>query len=109
MSVAPFFERVYGAVGGHLTVSRESLEHTLQQTTIGIRLSGTLDENAFWIAELTTNLVARLYSRIAILADEPYAAQLREIASQINPSIELVDDAPGSTSVSVGTESFEGA
>jgi ThiF family len=109
MSVAPFFERVYGAVGGHLTVSRESLEHTLQQTTIGIRLGGNLDENAFWIAELTTNLVARLYSRIAIVADEPNAARLRRIASDINPRIEFVDDAPGSTSVSVGAETVPGA
>jgi hypothetical protein len=109
MSVAPFFERIYGAVGGHLTVSRESLEHTLLTTTVGIHLGGTLDENASWIAELTTNLVARLYSRIAILADEPDATRLRQIASDINPNIEFVDDAPGSTSVSVGTEPFGGA
>jgi hypothetical protein len=109
MGVAPFFDRVYGAVGGHLTVSRESLEETLATTTIGLQVGDAMDENAWWIAELSVNLIARLYSRVAISADSELLPRLREIALSINPGIEFIDRAPGSTTICVGNARSEDA
>lgn len=109
MALAPFFERVYGALGGHLAISRESLSEVLDDVTVGIRCDKNPNENDIWIAELTANLLARLYPRIAITGPQRQVLALRKIASKINPEIEFVEDAPGSTTICIGKASVDGA
>lgn len=103
MALAPYFDRVYGAVGGHLGVSRESLTHRLSTVTVGISLPSreNLSENEIWIAELTTNLLSRLYPRLAILGTHAKVGPLRSLALSINPSIDVVGEAPPETTIAV--------
>jgi hypothetical protein len=108
VALAPFFERVYGAVGGHLQVSRESLKSTLEKITVGVKCGAKLKQNDMWIAELSTNLLSRLYPRIAIIGSEPECSSLRNLATRINPNIELVHEAPGSTTLCVGSACVDG-
>jgi hypothetical protein len=103
VAFAPFFERVYGALGGHLAVSRESLTSVLENVTVGIRIGRNPGQNDLWIAELSTNLLARLYPRLAISGSEKHCSEFREVALKINPNIEITKDAPGHTSICVGS------
>lgn len=109
MALAPFFERVYGALGGHLAISRESLTAVLDNVTVGIRCGKKLHKNDLWIAELSTNLLARLYPRLAISGPPKQCSALRALALQINPHIELVKYAPDATTLCVGSVGAEGA
>jgi len=109
VALAPFFERVYGALGGHLSVSRESLIGLLESCSVGVRCGPRPSANEVWIAELTTNLLARLYPRLAISAPEPHFSALRDLATNINPNIELSEDAPDTTTIAVGSGRFDGA
>lgn len=109
MALAPFFERVYGALGGHLGVSRESLTGALGSVSVGIRCAAKLHENDWWIAELATNLCARLYPRLAISASERHRGQLAELARKINPEIEVTDQAPDDATICIGALRAEGA
>lgn len=109
MALAPFFERVYGALGGHLAISRESLTTALGNVTVGIRCGTNPSKNDIWIAELSTNLLARLYPRIAISGPKQYCSALRDLALKINPDIEFVKNAPGSTTICIGSASADGA
>lgn len=109
MALAPFFERVYGALGGHLAISRESLTSALKNVTIGIRCGAKLDQNDIWIAELTTNLLARLYPQLAITGSKKQVSTLRELAREINPHIEFAKVAPSATTICIGSETSGGA
>ncbi len=109
MGLARFFERVYGALGSHLAISRDSLTAALEHVTVGIRCGTTLSKNDIWIAELSTNLVARLYPRIVISGPEEYCASLRNLALAINPDIEFLKDAPDATTIYVGYIGLETA
>jgi hypothetical protein len=109
MALAPFFERVYGALGGHLAISRESLSLVLENVTIGIRCGTKPSKNDIWIAELSTNLLARLYPRLAISGPKKYCAALRDIALEINPDIEFVKNAPDATTICIGSATADGA
>jgi hypothetical protein len=109
MALAPFFERVYGALGGHLAISRESLTAVLDGVTVGIRCGKRLSKNDLWIAELSTNLLARLYPRLAISGPEKHCSALRELALKINPHVEVVKDAPDITTLCIGSGTAEGA
>ncbi len=102
MALAPFFERIYAAIGGHLPVSRESLTATLSGVTVGIRCGTDPNANDVWIAELSANLLARLYPRLAISGPERLCSSLRHLAVRINPSIEFAREAPGATTICVG-------
>lgn len=108
MALAPFFDRVYSAVGGHLEISRESLSKVLNDVVVGIRCDSNLDDNDSWIAELSINLIARLYPRIAILGQEKHCDALKDIAQKINPKIDFSSDAPLETSLCIGKVSAEG-
>lgn len=90
MALAPFFDRIYSALGGHLSVSRDDLTSSLQGVTVGIEFSAPLSGNDLWIAELATNLVARLYPSIAIIGPERDRLMLVALAQRINPEIEIV-------------------
>lgn len=109
MALAPFFERVYGALGGHLAISRESLTSALENVTVGIRCGAKPGQNDIWIAELSTNLLARLYPRIAISGPKTHVSALRDLALEINPDIEFVKDAPDATTVCIGSSTADGA
>lgn len=102
MALAPFFDRVYGAIGGHISVSRESLTATLRDVTVGIRCGTDLSTNDVWTAELSTNLMARLYPRLSISGSSRLCSSLRHLALTINPHIEFAYEAPGSTTICVG-------
>lgn len=103
MALAPFFERIYRAIGGHLSVSRESLTTMLSDVTVGIRCGTDLSANDVWIAELSTNLLARLYPTLAISGPERLSSSLRNLAARINPSIEFSKEAPCITTICVGS------
>lgn len=109
MALAPFFERVYGALGGHLAISRESLTSALENVTAGIRCGAKPSKNDIWIAELSTNLLARLYPRLAISGPKKYCSVLQDIALEINPDIEFVKDAPDATTICIGSATANGA
>jgi ThiF family len=109
MALAPFFERVYGAVGGHLSVSRESLTASLEAVTAGVHCGRKCRRNDIWIAELVTNLLARLYPRIAISGGDSHVEELRQLALSINPLIEFANDSPGRTSICIGAAELEDA
>lgn len=103
MALAPFFERVYGALGGHLAISRESLTSALENVTVGIRCGTKPSKNDIWIAELTTNLLARLYPRLSISGPKKYCSSLIDLALEINPDIEFVSNSQGETTICVGS------
>lgn len=102
MALAPFFERVYSAVGGHLSVSRDDLTSALENVAVGVKCDSILSNNDRLIAELTTNLLSRIYPRIAIVGSEAYKRELGALAQSINPEIEIVDSAPPEYSVGIG-------
>jgi hypothetical protein len=93
----------------HLAVTRESLSASLQSTVVGVRCGSNLKANEKFIAELTTNLTARLYPTLAIIGQECDVEPLRKLAAEINPDIEFASDAPGRTSICVGSTSATGA
>jgi len=103
VALAPFFERIYGAVGGHLSVSRESLTSSLETVKVGVRCGARCGRNDIWIAELATNLLARLYPRICISGTVSHVAKLKRLALRINPKIEFERNSPGDTSICIGS------
>jgi len=109
VALASFFERVYGALGGHLAVSRESLTAVLENVTVGIRCGKKPSKNDLWITELSTNLMARLYPRLAISGPARHSSALRALALKINPNIEIVKDAPDETSICVASATADRA
>jgi hypothetical protein len=109
VALAPFFERIYGAIGRHLSVSRESLAATLSDITVGIRCGTDLSANDVWIAELSANLLARLYPKIAFSGPERLCSSLRDLVLQINPSIAFAYEAPSTTTICVGFADADGA
>lgn len=102
MALAPFFERVYSALGGHLSISRDDLDASLQRISVGVEWNNGANPNDVWIAEFATNLLARLYPRLAIHGSSNQIASLKDLVLKINPNIELVDTAPGELTIGIG-------
>lgn len=102
MALAPFFDRIYCALGGHLSVSRDDLAASLQGVAVGIKVGPDPSQNDFWIAELTTNLLARLYPRIALTGPEKAVSELKALALGINPEIETLSRAPAERTIGIG-------
>jgi hypothetical protein len=109
VGLAPFFDRIYGAVGAHLSVSRESLARLLGKTAVGVDCSNAGDFNDEVTAELSTNLLARLYPRLCVTGSSGLASRLRQLAAEINPNIELVPAAPPEWTICVGNRGPAGA
>jgi hypothetical protein len=109
MGLAPFFDRVWGALGGHLAVSRESLTSALTGVTVGICVGRESHGNDEWIASLSTNLLARLYPRIALSGPAARVVALTKLARSINPNIEVVSAAPACHCIAVGAKPVDGA
>jgi len=102
VALAPFFERVYGAVGGHLAVSRESLAISLNDISVGVHCGAEPTPNDICISEFAINLLARLYPRLSISGPERHTEELKGLALRINPNIEFADSPPMATSIFVG-------
>lgn len=109
MGLAPFFERVWGALGGHLTVSRETLNKALDEVVVGIHSGRKLTDNERWISELCVNLSARLYPRLAISGADNHCETLRVLARSINPSVELCETGSEAATICVGPVSAPNA
>jgi hypothetical protein len=102
VALAPFFDRIYSALGGHLSVSRDDLAASLQGVAVGIKCGESLSQNDLWIAELATNLLARLYPRVAITGPEKNISALKALALEINPEIEILGKAPADLTIAIG-------
>ncbi len=109
MGLAPFFERIYQAAGAHLQVSRESLTAKLSDVVVGIRIGREPTQNDVWIADLSINLLSRLYPRIAISGPDEDCQRLRQAAVAINPEIEFFDEASTANSIAIGGIDVENA
>ena len=109
MALAPFFDRIYGAVGMHLSVSRKHLSESLESTIVGVNCGSNLTANEKFIAELTTNLISRLYPAMAITGQSSYVELLKKLAVEINPDIDFVDEARGNRCICVGSAFVPGA
>ena len=70
-------------------MSRESLTSALNGVVVGVDCTPSPSPNDRCIAELATNLLARLYPRIAISAEYSFGVSLRQLAARINPLIEF--------------------
>jgi hypothetical protein len=104
LALAPFFERVWGALGGHLGASRESLNSVLEAVTVHVRCGHRLTENDAWISELTVNLLARLYPRLSVSGTDDQCSRLGDLARGINPDIELVSPPANAPTICVGSD-----
>jgi hypothetical protein len=106
MALAPFFDRIYTAVGRHLSVSRDSLERTLSGLTVDVLCGGKCDEegNEQWASELVINLLARLYPRIAIEGPKDTVERLQALAKRINSKIDFDGVAAEHASIAVDHE-----
>jgi hypothetical protein len=103
MALAPFFERVRGAIGGHLAISRQSLDDVLNDVTVGVLCHTKSSQNERWIAELCVNLCARLYPRLRIEGSSEQCEHLGRLALTINPAIELLDAGATTYSICMGS------
>lgn len=109
MALAPFFDRIYGAVGSHLAVSRESLTTVLASTIAGVNCAATLSDNDKFISEMAVNLLSRLYPTLAISGAPERIETLKSLAIEINPNVEFSPTAPGETTICIGPASVSGA
>lgn len=102
MALAPFFDRIYSALGAHLSVSRDDLTKALEGITVGIECGSDIRENDRLIADLATNILARLYPRLALTGNDRIGSELRELAVKVNPEIELTTEAPSKLRIGIG-------
>ena len=100
--LAEFFDRIFGAVGKHLSVSRDALSAALAEKCIGIACAPALTRNDIWISELTANLVARLYPRVALSGTSHDRDRIEGILRGINPRIAVVKEAPDELTIALG-------
>lgn len=102
-----FFDRVYIAAGQSLSIGREDLEKVLGEHTVALRIGPRCraDENTRWIAELTINILSRLYPTIALSGDDAACDSLAGIAQAVNPAIELKERTRGKVVVEIGMAS----
>ncbi len=102
MSLAPFFGRVYGAVGAHMAISKETLTTVLEGIKPGVQLVADYDRSEYHIAELTVNMAARLYPTISIQSGDHATEKLRKLASSINPAIEFAESSTDELTICIG-------
>lgn len=91
MSVARFFSRISDAIVP-LVGSSEELSRFLEQKTVRLEAApGTQDDVAHRAGFLlATNLLARLYPRLQLVADGELQSEAAELALAINPLCDLV-------------------
>ncbi len=106
MAFSRFFDRSYIAAGQSLSICRKDLEMILGERIIALR-AGSLcrsDINARWIAEMTINILSRLYPILAISGDKNTCDFLSTIALAVNPAIELREQTHGNLILEIGVE-----
>jgi len=81
----------------------------LERTTVGIECGKTLSENDRWIAELSTNLLSRLYPRLFLSGPDTVCEALQSLALRINPQIEFVTKPRGSIGICLGASGDVGS
>lgn len=96
MALPRFFDRVYAAAGGVLSLSLESLEKQLADVTIGIRLDPAWrhDRNAINTADLVANLCSRLYGTLVLDGPPDWVRTASEVARSINPVVSFSSERP---------------
>jgi len=96
MALPHFFDRVYAAAGGVLSLSRESLEQQIASVRIGVRLdeSWAANKNATRTADLVVNLCSRLYGEIVLDGPMEWVKPAEELARSINPEVSISAEAP---------------
>jgi len=109
MALAPFFERVFGAIGGHLSISRESLTTALKDIAVGVRCGDNYNKNDLWISELCVNLLARLYPQVGISGPVEYCKNMQQLAQKINPNIHIQQDGQDAMTICIGSAVADGA
>ena len=109
MSLPRFFNRVYAAAGGVLSLSAESLERQLGAVSIGVALDTEWEgnPNAEWTAELIVNLCARLYGELSLIGSPTWVARAEALACAINPNVAFSSSPPMVTLV-VGNQVRQG-
>jgi len=65
----------------------------LESTPVGISVGADPTYEGAAVADLAVRITARLYPKLALLGDERTVTTLSAIASEINPEIEIVDQA----------------
>jgi len=106
VALARFFDRIYASAGRVLSISRENLQTVLAQKTVALACGpDCLDTgNDRWTAELTINLLARLYPSIHLRSSTAVRDHLTNIAKRINPGIDIADPtSPATVTVAVGS------
>lgn len=96
MALPRFFDRVYAAAGGVLSLSLESLEQQVGLVVVGIRLDPewAADRNATNIADLVVNLCSRLYGTLVLDGPASWCSTTAELARSINPLVTLSSERP---------------
>lgn len=100
MALPRFFSRVLTAVGQALPADAEVLTRVLGSKVVGIRTPPDAEpaSNAWWITELTTNLLARCYPTLAFIGTGALPAEMSTLAKRVNPAVDIVaqGDVPSS-------------
>jgi hypothetical protein len=115
MALADYYAR--GALAAAQVLKgfdEERFRTRLDETPVGIRLASRATKEADALADLLVRLLSRLYPRLAILGPPGRAADLAELATSVNPAIELVEVAPvgvviGRARASFATNIFAGS
>lgn len=109
MGLPRFFNRVYAAAGGVLSLSAESLERQLGAISIGVALDTEWEgnPNAEWTAELIVNLCARLYGELSLIGPPTWRARAESLARAINPNVSISSTSPTITLI-VGNQLVHG-
>ncbi|MFI5298497.1 MAG: ThiF family adenylyltransferase [Polyangiales bacterium] len=96
MAIPRFFGRTFSAIGRAISIQRHTLAAVVDETVVGVRCHphDSNDSNTVWSAEMSTNLLARLYPRLSIDGPSGVVDGLRALAFSINPEIELVNTEP---------------
>jgi hypothetical protein len=95
MALPAFFDRVYAAAGGVLSLSRDSLEKHLGDVCVGIELDPAWDAGgAAYAADLAVNMAGRLYGELNLRGSDAWVSSASSLAKAINPNVALSDRLP---------------
>lgn len=111
MALAPYFERA--ALAASQVVDRfdpETFRAQLLSASVGVAFSSeaALAPEGKHLLDLLMRLLARLYPRVDLYCPEPaYAMPLRELATAINPQIEITASGKADLGIAIGDVSTQ--
>jgi hypothetical protein len=95
MALPKFFERVYAAAGGVLSLSRESLERHLGDECVGVELDRAWENTScVYAADLVVNMAARLYGELNLRGPDSWIESAAALARAINPQVTISNREP---------------